>query len=103
VSTTISDGELIEKDPDAALVWGVNWDKRWASGVQLASSAWTVTGPDSALTTDNPSFDAEARTTQARFSGGTLGAKYLVTNRVVTAEAPAQTDDASFYVVIVEK
>lgn len=94
MSTVAYEGETITKDPNAARVIQWNWDARnLPTGVEITASSWIIGGPDSALTKDQESVVTGNRKTQVRLSGGTLGGKYTVTNRIVTNETPAQTKD----------
>lgn len=104
MSATIHSGGLVTKDPDSEKVWTFDWDaENLGAGVLIANSTWSISGPDSDLTHDNASVLAGSRKTRARFLGGTVGARYRVTNRIVTDEAPTQTKDRSFWVLIEQK
>lgn len=102
MSTTIHTGGLYVKDPDAKRFVTVDWDQEdgLPDGVEIQTSTWAITGPDASLTYDNPSVLAGNRQAMVRLLGGTRGARYTVTNHVVTDESPAQEDDGSFDVLI---
>lgn len=102
--TTVQDGSLIVKDPNAILVYVIDYDAaRLAAGVEISTSAWSITGPDATLTSDQDAILSGNRKTRIRLTAGTLGGVYTVTNRIVTNESPAQTIDASFRIRIEEQ
>lgn len=99
-------GTLITKDPNSTEPQGFDWTdflEELGSGVEIASSAWFITGPDSALDFDNDEVLSDNMRTQAFFSGGTVGARYNVTNRIVTNSVPPVTEDSSFKYLIQQK
>ena len=101
MSITIQSGGLVTKDPNNIEVFMVDWDQeRLATGVEISDSTWAITGPDSALTEDEDSIVTGNRKTQIRLTGGTLHKRYTVTNTIETNETPAQTIDASFFILI---
>jgi hypothetical protein len=55
------------------------------------------------LTKDQESIVTGNQQTRVRISAGTLGATYKVTNRIVTNESPAQTEEQSFFVVMYDQ
>ena len=89
------------KDPDATLDFGVDWAARgWLQpGETIVTSEWSVSGPDNELQSSSPGHDET--TTLVWLSGGTLDAKYRVTNRITTSAG--RTDDRSFFVRIRER
>jgi hypothetical protein len=98
----LSTGDLVIKDPDAS-AWpkGIDWTDYLANidaAETVATSAWVVTGSDSALTTASGSIVNGSKKTQIKFSAGTLGVRYTVTNSIVTSSGVH--DDRSFYVLI---
>ena len=102
---TVDDGELIRKDPDATRVYTWDYDDNLSATATILTSVWVIAAvfpstTDTALTYDNASVLAGARSTQVRLIGGTLGQKYLVTNRFTTNESPLQGDDKSIFVLI---
>lgn len=75
-------GSTVTKDPDAtSWIKGIDWtdycDERTAT---ISSSAWDITGPDSSLTVASSSIVTGSVKTQVKLSGGTIGARYTVTN-----------------------
>lgn len=101
MSTTIHDGGLVVKDPSAAKVYQMDWNaENLATDVTISTSTWSVTGRDTALTTDQTSTVGSGRKAQVRLSAGTIGVKYTVTNHITTSESPAQTKEKSFFVLI---
>jgi hypothetical protein len=101
MSTTIHSGGLVIKDPNSEEVYVVDWgSEHLATGVEITSSDWFITGRDSALVGDSESVLSGSRRASIRLSDGTLGYRYTVTNRIVTNESPTQTKDASFDVLI---
>ena len=102
---TVHNGATVPQGPTEALVYTFDWDEEnLPAGVEIASSTFVIAAehPDgnAELTADQTSILAGNRSTQVRLSGGTLRAKYRVTNRIVTNETPAQTKARSFFVLI---
>jgi|ERR1043166_9823988 len=95
--------KLEVKDPGATIPQGFDWTTYLAAlgaGVTIANSSWSRTGPDTALTLSSPSIVTGAVKTQVLLVGGTLGARYTVTNRITTSSTPAVIDERSFDVLI---
>lgn len=92
-------GKTVVKDKDAQKVYAIEW-KDFLSGLTIANSVWTVAGPDSALTSDNPSIDGTQ--TKLRLAGGTAGSKYTVSNRITLSGNPQQIEERSFYIRVDE-
>jgi hypothetical protein len=90
------------KDPNSVLDYKVDWAAPppvgpWlADGDTITTSTWIV--PDG-ITKD--SATNTATTTTIWLSGGTLRAKYAVTNRVTTAGG--RTEDRTFWIVVRER
>lgn len=96
-------GSLVLKDPSSDEPQGFDWTVWLAelgASVTIATSTWTITGPDAVLTKHDESIVTGNRKTQAYFAAGTQGKKYTVTNRVVTNSAPAVTDERSFLYLV---
>lgn len=80
------------KDPSAVLDYCIDWSA-WLGSDTISTSTWTVTA---GLTKDS---DTNTTTTAtAWFSGGTVGKKYVATNRIVTAAG--RTDDRSILIEV---
>lgn len=89
------------KDPSEVLVYDIDWGTNWlAPTVTISTSTWTITGPDAVLTKDSETIPIGLRTTRVRLSAGTNGARYLVTNRIVTNETPSQTGERTFELLV---
>lgn len=95
--------DLLEKDPDAELLYVMDWTDWLPSGSTITSSTWEIEGVDSELTADNSTIVTGGLKTQARLLGGTLGERYLVRNLVVITGAPTQTDYRSVTIAIVKQ
>lgn len=83
------------KDPNAELDYTVNWAS-YLGADTISSSDWTVP--------DGITNELEANTTTTAtvwLSGGTVGTKYHLVNRIVTAGG--RTDDRSVYVKVKER
>lgn len=95
----VGDVWYYDKDPDAQIDLGLNWTKFLKGGV-LTNSTW-VTPAD--ITVDHPTM-FPAGNTFARFSGGTVGVAYKVTNRIqaVTADGIPIVDDLTFVINVTE-
>lgn len=106
--TTVDDGALVLKDPADVRVYQFDWDARHlATGVEISSSTFTLTTVKglntTALTKDNESLLTGNRKTQLRLTAGTKGSLYDVTNRITTNEAPSQTFERSFRLLIEDR
>lgn len=62
---------------------------------------WTVV--DALPLTKDQESGVGTRITQLRLSAGTPGTKYTITNRIVTNESPAQTDERSFELLVQDR
>lgn len=92
------------KDSAASLIYDVDWGMFWlAPAVTITTSTWTITGPDAVLTKDQESLTGGNRTARVRLSAGTTGARYTITNRIVTNESPSQTDERSFELLVQDR
>ena len=95
-------GTTVRKDPDASLVYTMDWSDWLVGDAEIDTSDWSITAPAgesvSVLTLD--SEDDDGTSASVRLIGGTAGKTYKVTNRITTNETPAQTDDRSFMVAI---
>lgn len=108
-------GDLVVKDPDSDEPYGFDWSDFIAelgAGSAIASSSWTITGPDATLTKHDTSTSITAlidgvtvtgHFTQLYLTGGTVGRRYTVTNRIVTNNTPPVTDDRSFSVSVANR
>jgi len=83
------------KDPDAAGVpFTIDWGAKWLIGSDtISTSTWTV---PTGITKDSDTKDA--KTTTIKLSGGTAGSKYIITNKIVTANGI--TDERSFVIAV---
>ena len=96
-------GDLITKDPLADEPQGMDWTNYLAeigALVQIQTSTWTISGPDSALTKHDESIVTGGLKTRLWLAAGTPGAKYTVTNHIVTNSSPPVTDERSFKVLV---
>lgn len=97
---TILDGGYCEKDADEQLVYVFDYDSlNLAPGVEL-SGVGTFILSGSGLTQDETALLVGNRQTRVRLSGGTVGTRYTVSNRVTTNENPTQTKEKRFYLRI---
>lgn len=100
---TIAAGETVIKDPDAERVYTWPWSEWLPGGAAIDTSQFivsTIAGDAAPLVADYPSVSDDNDATHVRLTGGTLGAVYTVTNRIVTSGSPAETDDRSIKVKI---
>jgi hypothetical protein len=67
------------KDPDEVLDYQINWTSR-LDGDTISTSTWII--PDGIVGGDE---DISGSTTILWLSGGTLGDRYTITNRITTA------------------
>lgn len=109
MSTSIRQGGLLVKDPDATEVYTFDWDDEHLEAAVTITGTPNITvtllsGVSTGLmTSGDVSLLTGNRKVQFSLTGGTLGQKYQVTNRIVTNESPAQTKDASFKVLVQEQ
>lgn len=88
-------GSMPAKDPDDDLDYTINW-ATWLGADTIVSSVWDV---PVGLTSHTPSNSTTAATIW--LSGGTVGERYFVNNRIVTTAGRAVED--SFSVRIKDK
>lgn len=96
-------GSQVDKDPNAT-DWpkGIDWTAYCAArNTTIDTSTWLITGQDSSLVETASSVVTGSLKTQVKLSGGTVGQRYRVTNRIATAAGGS--DDRSFYVFIKER
>jgi hypothetical protein len=102
--TIIRDGQMTVKDPSDVLVYQMEWDDDLDADVLIATSTFTITrisgGTSTDLTADNDLIVTGDRAAQVRLTGGTVGARYRIDNRIVTDETPTQTKERSFVLKI---
>jgi hypothetical protein len=105
MSTVIArPGHTFDKDPDAELIYGVDWTAWLNTAATISASVWDVeaiTGDAAPLVSSSASVTGNIAKTL--LSGGTVGNTYRIRNRITTNETPAQEDDRSFYIRIVER
>ncbi len=87
------------KDPQAKLDYGFNWSPWLYPGDYVATSTWTISGPDSVLV--NSKTWVTGSETGVWLTGGTVGFRYLVTNHVVTFQG--REDDRTIFVTVQQK
>lgn len=98
-------GQTVKKDPGAELVYEFDWTEWLSSSAQIQTSTFSIGGTDEnpvTLTKDNESIVTGGKKTRVRLIGGALRQVYTLTNRIVTNETPAQTDDRSIRVEIMD-
>lgn len=83
------------KDPQSTLDYQFDWSD-WLSGDVIASSVWEVTA---GISTANPTNTPT--TTTVFLSGGAVGVKYIVTNRITTSQG--RTEDRRFQLNVVQR
>jgi hypothetical protein len=99
---SVRPGSTIYHDPSDELVYTFDWttDGFLVGNATISTSTFTISGPDSGLTKDNPSILSGSTSTQVRVIGGTLGKTYTLTNRIVTNESPTQTAERSVLIAV---
>lgn len=83
------------KDPEAVLDYSIDWAD-WLVSDTISTSTWDA---EDGITVDDD--DSTATTTTVWLSGGTLGARYLVTNHIVTAAG--REDDRTITIRVQER
>jgi len=84
------------KDPQSVLDYGFDWSDWLDTDDTVSTSAWNV---PTGITEDSDS--KTTTTTTVWLSGGTVGKKYKITNRMVTDDG--RTVERSFYIKVVSK
>lgn len=100
---SIAPGTTVTKDPEAEKVYTFDWSAWLVGAAVITTSTFIISGPDTALEFDDDVILSPATSTQVLLTGGTIGKTYVVTNRIVTNESPAQTDDKSIKVKVVSE
>jgi len=86
------------KDPDAKLDYSKDWAS-WLAGDTIATSDWTITGPDNSLIKSvSPAPSNSTTKATVWLEGGTDGAVYTVRNRITTAAG--RIEDATILIRI---
>lgn len=83
------------KDPNAVLDYIVNW-ATFLGADTISSDSWVVPVGITSVTETNTTT-----TSTIWLSGGTIGQKYALTNRIVSAGG--RTEDRTIYVKVKEK
>lgn len=94
--------KLFQKDTDSTEPFGHDWTP-WLAEIgaseTIASSTWSAT--PSGLTLSGGSIVTGSLKTQIKVTGGVVGTRYTVTNRIVTSSG--YTDDRSFQLIGVDR
>jgi len=91
------------KDPDAVLPFVVSWPRWIDPNEAIVSSTWSLTGPDSSLAIVPSSQSIHGTTTALWLQGGTVGARYRITNHIVTSSSPIARQDDRWFDVLVKQ
>ena len=94
-------GSWISKDPSAALIYTMDWTDWMPAGDGLATATYAlqVRANDPApLVKDSQGYDANAKITYVKLSGGQVGKVYTVTATITTTLG--NTDRRSFRVKV---
>jgi hypothetical protein len=102
---SIESGQLVQQDPNDALVYALDWDTVLDDGVELADAGEIVITPVGDPGSPTLSYDSLEllegnRSVRVRLLGGELGHKYRVAHRIATAESPEQIETQSFFMRI---
>jgi hypothetical protein len=95
VSTLGTKSNPYIKDPNATLDYVVNW-ATYLGVDTISSDSWIVPSGITSVTETNTTT-----TSTIWLSGGTVGTKYALTNRIVTLGG--RTDDRTIYVKVKER
>ena len=95
-------GDLLVIDPEAVNdPMGMDWTA-WLAEIAptelIVNSTWSYTGPDAAITLSSSSIVTGSKQTQVKRTGGTLGAKYVLTNHVTSTSG--SQDDRSIELLV---
>lgn len=100
-------GLFFVKDPDANLVYGINWTDYLVSGDSISSAdvtIETITGDSSALafpTDEATDVSIAGKQVNIRLSAGTVGNEYNVDCKIVTTLG--DTDSRRFRIIVQRK
>ena len=83
------------QDPNDITDWGCDWTDWLKDSEVILTSVWTL---PTGLT--NTAETLTNTTTSVFISGGVIGTKYLISNRVTTA---TRTEDRAMYIICQEK
>jgi hypothetical protein len=98
---TISPGGLVTKPAAAQRIYQFDWtDYLSALGDTIATSSFAISGRDTLLVYDNDGIVNANLKTQLRLKAGTPGRRYKVSNRIVGANAPANTEEVFFWLQV---
>src|SRR5688572_24766452 len=96
---TVQPGSEYRMDPSDKRTVILDWDTlNLGSSASISTSSWTITAiiqTATALSQDSASILSGNRKTQVRLDAttATVGDEYLVSNKIVTDESPAQTKE----------
>ena len=102
-----SKGAYFVKDPDANLVYGINWTNYLSSGDSISSTdvtIETITGDSAPLahpTDESTDVNISGKQVNIRLSAGSVGNEYNVDCKIVTANG--DTDSRRFRIVVKRK
>lgn len=86
------------KDPSAILDYGFDWSDWLQTGETIVTSTWS--NPDSITVVTSSNLP---ESTVIFVSGGTAGKFYRLTNRIVTSNSPARTDERTLLIEVQDK
>jgi hypothetical protein len=94
--------KVFSKDPASKLDYLLDWSDWLPSGDTISSSSWAIdVAPDASLAVaGSPAPSNTTTTTTVWLTGGTLGQRYILRNRVVTAGG--RTEDKSVAIDVQE-
>ena len=72
-----------DKDPDATVIYTMDWTNRLNSGATISTSDWTI---QVGLTKVTAGIVTGNLKTSVKLSGGTAGTDYTCTNSVTTSD-----------------
>lgn len=98
------------KDPDSIIDYGFNWGGKYgflADTEEIVSSTWFISSDVEAVPTlivalQGFGISADLKSTYIWLSGGTLGVKYTLNNRIITSDN-GRTEDRSAVISCEEK
>ncbi len=86
------------KDPDARLDYAVDWSAWLNSGATITTSVWVL---PAGITEVSSGLQNSATKAVVTVSGGTIGNRYALVNRINTSDG--LTDDRTIYLSLVNK
>lgn len=98
--SVIHPGDTVIQDPDAELLWEMDWSDWLPPNEYISAHDWSFVGSDSTLTLTEQTLNPQPVISRCLIKGGTLGVTYFVTSAITLPSTPSQKDRRSFWLRI---